>query len=254
MDAEPSAALSDCFGFCADCGVRHEIPRGNARAIAREMMQKFESLQRLDYLVSDSAADPELSFDHVFRPGHGNMFGVMECEDSTGNVVVLRAFSSLQHGIREVDGWVLPVLGRDVYEGLILPAQAEIKRLTEIMNSEENPPSERGRIAEQRRGISQGLWDEMCRAYRFRNFRGEERSLLEAVVPGTPITGGMGECCAPKLLQHAARHSLRPLSLAEFYWSPDGAAGDRVSGQFYPSCSARCEPLIGFLLCGVKCS
>ena len=78
-----------------------------------------------------------------------------------------------------------------------------------------------------------------------------DSDLDTAVVPGTPITGGMGECCAPKLLNHAARNGLKPLSIAEFFWGEGPMLRRRVSGKFYPSCEARCQPLLGFMLCGL---
>ena len=166
--------------------------------------------------------------------------------------MVLRAFSSLRDGIRQVDGWVLPLLSLEVYEGVILPAQAEIKRHTADLEGLEADSSAYARIVDIRRRISHELWQQMCEAYRFRNFRGEERTLAEAVLPEPPITGGIGERCTPKLLQHAAVEGLRPLSLSEFYWAEGPPKGGRISGAFYSSCAARCHPILGFMLCGLK--
>lgn len=219
--------------------------------MAREVLREFDEIRRLDYRAAESEADARLSLANVMRPGHGNMFGVMECEDGDGRTVVLRAFSSLREGIRDIDGWVLPILSPDVYDGTILPAQREIKRMTEEMEALSAESPARLALGKARKGVSQSLWDQMCASYRFKNFRGEERSLDTAVVPGTPITGGMGECCAPKLVNHAARNGLKPLSIAEFFWGEGPMLRSRVSGEFYPSCEARCQPLLGFMLCGL---
>lgn len=292
VEGELSGELGElgAYGDCGDCGVRHALPQGRARLHALEVMEEFRRLDRLDYRASESDADPKLRFQSLFA-ARGNMFGVLECVDKNGRVFFLRAFSSLAEGIRDVEGWVLPILSASVYEDIILPAQAEIKRLTgELEGGMASSPgthnvpgakAERALLDERRR-VSRELWDQMCSLYRFRNFRGEERRLREAVLPDTPITGGMGECCAPKLLQHAALNGLRPLSIAEFYWGATElsadlkpnedraesgsisrrarARGDRVrakkeqkqSGEFYPSCEARCQPLLGFMLCGVE--
>ncbi|MFK7896648.1 MAG: hypothetical protein AB8G23_12480 [Myxococcota bacterium] len=275
------------FGDCADCGVRHSLPEGAARAHALGVMEEFRRTQRLDYKATEAEADPKLRFESLFA-ARGNMFGVLECVDRKGSTVFLRAFSSLADGVRKVDGWVMPVLSAVVYNETILPAQAEIKRLTnEIERVSAEAPLERDALTRRRRDVSRDLWDEMCRLYRFRNFRGEERTLRDAVFPGAAITGGMGECCAPKLLQHAALNELRPLSIAEFYWGdPVGLkayeaeivereagavqapsirktrlrereraqvnARRKEVGEFYPSCEARCQPLLGFMLCGVE--
>ena len=275
--------LGGAAGECADCGVMHSLPEAGARVYALEVMEEFRRLERLDYLVPDSQADPRLRFEYLFA-NRGNMFGVLECVDQRGETVYLRAFSSLAEGIRAIEGWVLPVLSASVYHDVILPAQDEIKRLTaELQKGLDSVSTSRVELEARRRGVSRDLWDQMCELYRFRNFRGDERGLREAVLPGTPITGGMGECCAPKLLQHAALNGLRPLSLAEFYWGSadalsedpedpeamDGTTqssvssrharrdriraeqGRRRSGSFYPSCAARCQPLLGFMLCGL---
>ena len=214
-------------------------------------MRDLESTQRLDLDLDDANANPEYALSNVIRPGYGNMFGVMECEGAKGETVVLRAFSSLQYGIRRIEGWVLPLLDAVVYEGTILPAQDEIKSLTARMEATVKGSAEYQETHNARRDVSRGLWDQMCATYRFRNFRGEERSLAEAILPGTPITGGMGECCAPKLLNHAVIHGLTPISLAEFYWGDSSQSGPRVPGEFYESCAARCQPILGFLLCGL---
>jgi hypothetical protein len=242
----------ETFGDCKDCGLEHQLSVGNAPALAREMMHEFETIRRLDYWVPESEADPRLSFENLFPAGHGNMFGVLECENDRGESVVLRAFSSLPEGIRQIDGWVLPLLSLRTYEETILPAQNEIKKRTTEMEGLASDSLAYMELKEARRRVSQRLWEKMCTAYRLRNFRGEERSLREAIWPGTPITGGIGECCAPKLLNHAALHRLRPMGLAEFFWGADQKPGGRVSGQFYPSCKARCQPILGFMLCGIE--
>jgi hypothetical protein len=255
IDPQTESARSSAgtFGDCRTCQRRHSLPHGNARAHALDMMREFEAIARLDYLASDHDADPRLSFANLFAAGRGNMFGVLECEDGDGQTVILRAFSSLWDGIRQIEGWVLPVLSVEIYDEMILPAQQEIKAMTTELNGLDlESSSGRADVFARRKGISQALWKKMCASYRFCNFRGEERSLAEAVLPGTPITGGMGECCAPKLLNHAARHGLRPLGLAEFYWGSDKQGSRRVPGEFYESCEARCRPILGFMLCGLE--
>lgn len=245
---ETSAAAAACFGECRDCDRRHELPFGNARAHALDLMREFEALRRLDYLAPDEAADPLLSFEHLFQGGDGKMFGVLECEDANGATVVLRAFSSLRQGIRDVPGWVSPVLSAETYYGMIVPEQERIQALTAQMADVDRGSSSYGEFARERKNVSHALFAEMRKRYRFRNFRGEERALAEAVWPAAPSPGGVGECCAPKLLNHAARNGLRPLGIAEFYW---GESNSKISGEFYPSCEVRCQPILGFMLCGL---
>ncbi len=242
---------SACFGDCADCGRRHDLPAGNARALALDLMRELETTQRLDFRVPESEADPRYSLANVIRPGYGNMFGVLECQNAEGESVVLRAFSSLWEGIRDIDGWVLPLLDAVVHDEIILPGQAEIKEMTSQMNDLPSDSTEYRDLKAVRRETSQSLWAKMRAAYRFRNSRGAERSLDDAVLPGMSVVSGMGECCAPKLLNHAVLHGLRPISIAEFYWGIGPQKRGRVSGEFYASCEARCQPLLGYMLCGL---
>lgn len=237
-----------CFGECRDCGCLHRLPVGRARTYALELMREFEAIRRLDYLAPTEAADPELSFDHLFPGGHGNMFGVLECEDAKGRTVLLRAFSSLRRGIRDIDGWVPPLLSADTYYGRILPTQQKIEAWTLELAALAPASRAHCELLEQRKRVSRALLAEMQELYCFHNFRGETRALREAFWPPRPMPGGVGECCAPKLLDHAAQSGLRPLGLAEFYW---GDSDSMQQGSFHPSCETRCQPILGFMLCGL---
>jgi hypothetical protein len=215
------------------------------------MMREFDAIRRLDYLAPLSAADPLLSFDHLFPGEQGNMFGVLECRDERGGTVVLRAFSSLRRGIRYVEGWVPPILSAEVYYGLIVPEQKKIRQLTREMSLLDRQGAPYRELEERRKRTSRILLGEMLERYELHNFRGESRRLRDAYSLSGGIPGGVGECCAPKLLNHAAITGLKPISIAEFYWGgPKGASG-RKQGMFYPSCEQRCQPILGFMLCGL---
>ena len=102
-------------------------------------------------------------------------------------------------------------------------------------------------LKQRRKAISQNLQKQLNAAYRLTNFAGLSLT-LEQIVLGTAPTG-TGDCCAPKLLHYAATHGLKPLAMAEFWW---GAANlDKLQGEFYPACTERCQPLLGFLLSGL---
>ncbi|MBD2175566.1 RluA family pseudouridine synthase [Pseudanabaena sp. FACHB-1998] len=101
----------------------------------------------------------------------------------------------------------------------------------------------------QRRELSRTLQTQMHRAYVLTNFAGETRSLRELITEGAMPTG-MGDCCAPKLLDYAANHNLKPLAMAEFWWGKPSLDGYKIQGEFYGACVERCQPLMGFLLSG----
>ena len=218
-------------------------------------MREFEDIRRLDYLASDAAADPRLSFEELLPGERGHMFGVLECLDDRGRTVVLRAFSSLGGGRREIEGWVPQILSHDSFCDVVLPGLDEIKRMTRDLASVTPRSSHARELTARRTRVSQDLWREMQTLYRFHNFRGEARSLQDAFAlplsESGNITSGVGECCAPKLLNHAARKGLTPVGLAEFYWGGSNKSGSRQSGEFYECCEARCQPILGFMLCGL---
>ncbi len=104
-------------------------------------------------------------------------------------------------------------------------------------------------LKQQRKQLSRHLQTEMHAAYSLTNFQGQSLSLQQLLPAGTPT--GTGECCAPKLLHYAATHQLKPLAMAEFWWG-NSTVEDKIQGEFYGACLERCQPLMGFLLSGLK--
>lgn len=237
-----------CSGYCRDCDQVHSLPQGNSRAHALEVMEEFRTLRRLDYTRSDADADPKLSFDYLFAENRGHMFGVLECEDASGNQVFLRAFSSLRDGVRHIDGWVRPILDDRIWTEEVLPVQTTIKQLTKQIHAK-HPESPQ--LRDERRNISQVLMSRLQDALVFTNFRGQRRHLRDAFIGSDTPPGGVGDCCGPRLLNHAAIHGLKPLGLSEFYWGAPTPNGQRVEGEFYACCKEKCQPILGFMLCGI---
>ena len=129
-------------------------------------MREFEEIRRLDYLSPLQDADPKLAFGHLFPGQRGHMFGVLECLDARGGSGVLRAFSSLHEGVRYVEGWVPPILSRRVFREVVLPVQAEIKRLSREMRALDPSSSRRIALAATRKGISNELMEKLRSLYR----------------------------------------------------------------------------------------
>ncbi len=106
-------------------------------------------------------------------------------------------------------------------------------------------------LKHQRKQLSQQLQAQMHTAYTLSNFAGQSASLSTlSSLRGIPT--GTGECCAPKLLHYAASHHLRPVAIAEFWWGPTNPSGDKRAGEFYGPCADRCQPILGFLLSGLR--
>ena len=109
--------------------------------------------------------------------------------------------------------------------------------------------------------------------YTFVNGKGESKNLLEIFKDEKPIVpadewfdkskiinhksqilppSGAGECCAPKLLQYALKHGLKPLQLAEFWVGAPSKTEIRQEGTYYAPCSGRCVPILKHMTQGLE--
>ncbi|MEL7221976.1 MAG: pseudouridine synthase [Bacteroidota bacterium] len=108
-------------------------------------------------------------------------------------------------------------------------------------------------LKEKRKQISNDLQQQLFAQYQFLNQAGEVRglsSIFEQTALKKPPAGA-GECAAPKLLQFAFQHQLKPVALAEFWWGQSPKSAVRRHGQFYPACRGKCEPILGHMLQGM---
>ncbi|MEH2046176.1 RluA family pseudouridine synthase [Nostoc sp.] len=105
-------------------------------------------------------------------------------------------------------------------------------------------------LKQRRKALSCQLQAQMHASYSLTNFSGRSQSLQQLMPGGSPT--GTGDCCAPKLLHYAATHNLKPLAMAEFWWGTSSVNQDKIPGKFYGACAERCQPLMGFLLSGLK--
>ena len=176
----------------------------------------------------------------------GKMFGVLMVERSDVRTQhsddYLAAFSAKLDGSYHHEGFVPPV-----YEMTTPPvgtSKEESKRLQRLLFAQ----------------------------YNFINGKGETKNLLDIFADEKPIlspeewfdTGerpkvkgerippsGAGECCAPKLLQYALTHGLKPIALAEFWVGAPSRTELRKEGCFYAPCSGKCVPILRHMLQGL---
>lgn len=106
-------------------------------------------------------------------------------------------------------------------------------------------------LKEKRKKKSASLQKQIFDQYQFLNQAGEIKSLLEIFQDQTPM-GGTGECAAPKLLQYAFQHKMKPLALAEFWWGQSPKSEIRKHRNFYPACIGKCKPILGHMLEGIE--
>ena len=107
-------------------------------------------------------------------------------------------------------------------------------------------------LKRQRQEKSEDLQEWISRNMVVENALGEKKSVWdifsgEGLVP----PGGTGECVAPKLLHYAYTHRLEPVAMGEFWYGKSLGNEVRQHGRFYPSCTGKCGPLLGFMLQGL---
>lgn len=157
----------------------------------------------------------------------------------------LAAFSGTLGGQTRQEGFVPPVFDLMQPGSYFLEEEAAISAINARLNALGHPASEATeeecRLRCERKRRSRALQDWLFRQYRFLNALGEERALPD-LVPINLCQSGMGDCCAPKLLQEAYRLGLTPVAVAEW---------DAATGEFTPPCTGRCRPVLQFMLQGL---
>ena len=164
----------------------------------------------------------------------GKMFGVLLYEGG-----YLAAFSAKLDGSYHHEGFVPPVY--EMTEEPIGTNKEESRRLQRLLFANYNFVNGRGEsknlleIFKNEKVVSAEDW-----------FNGKKSSSLPPA--------GAGECCAPKLLQYALTHGLKPLSLAEFWVGAPSKTEIRQEGAFYAPCSGKCVPILKHVLQGITVS
>jgi len=181
------------------------------------------------------------------NPSEGKMFGVLVVETAEG-LGFLAAYSGLLEGRNDWRYFVPPVFDAQDPNGYFKTREREISLVSQTSSLTSKQ-------------MSQDLQTWLFHQYRMMNGLGEVRDLVEiwqdyhssprlrSKYPLPP--GGTGDCCAPKLLQYAFLHHLRPVCMAEFWWGESPKGLIRHHGQFYPACRGKCKPVLTWMLQGL---
>lgn len=122
--------------------------------------------------------------------------------------------------------------------------QSEVKAFESIIE----------KLKTERKNRSAALQQQLFEQFRILNARGETRDLCDIFSETEQKTppAGAGECAAPKLLQYAYLHHLKPIAMAEFWWGNSPKAEIRRHGYYYPACKTKCEPILNHMLQGLN--
>ena len=175
-------------------------------------------------------------------PTEGKMFGVLVVKAEEG-LGFLAAYSGLLEGRNDWPYFVPPVFDAQLPDG-------HFKQTERVISAKGGDKQ-----------MSQELQLWLFHQYRMLNAKGETKDLVDIwqdyhcsprIRNKYPLPpGGTGDCCAPKLLQYAFSHGLRPVCMAEFWWGPSPKSEIRHHGQFYPACRGKCKPILTWMLQGL---
>ena len=198
-------------------------------------------------LIARIDACPELR--NLFK--EGKMMGVLMVEEAEGRKDFLYGFSGLAGGRSVVEGFVPPIFDLTDPDGHFMKEEAEISGMNRRIRESDDPMVISALKAE-RKERSVALQEWLFRQYVVLNARGERKTILEIFAErGLMPPGGTGDCAAPKLLQYAYLHGLRPLAMGEFWYGDSPLHEVRRQGCFYPSCTGKCGPLLAYMLQGL---
>ena len=202
----------------------------------------------------------------------GKMFGVLVVESTSSasraegeSYYFLAAYSGLLEGRNDWPYFVPPVYDAQQPDGYFKTKEREI---SQIVRHHDNSPSTLHPSpstlypSPSTKQLSQELQMWLFHQYRLLNAYGKEKDLVEIwqnyynrpklrrKFPVPP--GGTGDCCAPKLLQYAYRHGLKPVCMAEFWWGATTKTELRQHLNYYPACRGKCKPILTWMLQGLK--
>lgn len=185
----------------------------------------------------------------------GKMFGVLVVASTSGgtpegaSLGFVAAYSGLLEGRGDWPYFVPSVYDAQQPDGYFKQEERRISAMTAADQHDE------------RRQRSQQLQLWLFDQYRLLNARGERRRLVdvwqdyhcsERIRRRYPLPpGGTGDCCAPKLLQYAYQHGLKPVCMAEFWWGATKKTELRHHLNYYPACRGKCKPILTWMMQGL---
>ena len=187
-----------------------------------------ETVEAAKALAARIDASPRLR--RIFS--EGKMLGVLLTDRG-----VLNAFSGLAGGLSVLEDFVPPIFDYGVPDGYFRRREAEISAMPDGIA--------KGRESAQ---LQDWLFDQ----YKVLNANGERLSVKRIFARrGLVPPGGTGDCAAPKLLQYAYLHGMKPLAMGEFWYGASHSSEVREHGHFYPACFGKCGPLLSFMMEGL---
>ena len=233
------------FNFKTDIS-NIEIPKdlnnpfgGSIPEIARIAADELQ-----DFIESEI---PNWNYD--FSTQKGKMFGVLVIQKADKSYGYLGTVSG-KIAIDVVCNEFVPSIFNDATDDYFI--NKGMTGLTELSSEikKTKDPIEIDTLKEKRKQKSHALQQRLFENYKFLNILGETKNVLEIFensIQGSPPAAA-GECAAPKLLQYAIEHNLKPVAITEFWWGIPPKSKEREHENFYPACKNKCRPILEYML------
>lgn len=154
-------------GQCPHTGAWLRLPRTQqVETLARELMQQ---------LAADEGCDRD-----------GKMYGVLLVETASGGQQVLKAFSGLLHGQREVTGWVPPIPGREQVAWAEADTLTQLEAMKQQLIALQNLP-ERSQLAAQLQEFTSQRQQLATEHTHRKQQRQQQRQILQQTLTGESL-------------------------------------------------------------------
>jgi hypothetical protein len=230
----------------------HSLEAGQSREQGLELIKRLNEQDSIHLSPNSNETLANLSTDPLWGEARGKMFGVLTCLTAENTPVTVYAFSGQYNGQWEVEGWAPPLFDVGAFHILTDHQEKEIKKIGREIDASRPHSKQWLALRKKRRTLSQTLMKEIHNLYSLTNFRGDTSCLEDVFLKNKKIPTGTGDCCAPKLLNYAAKNNLRPTGISEFFYGRQTKSGSHQHGRFSSSCQEKCAPILGFMLCGLE--
>lgn len=184
-----------------------------------------------------------------FRIKKGKMFGILVVQKADNRYGYLGTASGKLPKNAVCNRFIPSVFDDSIDDFFINKGMTELTEISILRKTSTNL-AEIDSLKEKSRQKSIALQRRLFENYHFLNLSGKQENLLEIFKQsnhGNPPSAA-GECAAPKLLQYAIIHQLKPIALAEFWWGKPTINKEREHNVFYPACKDKCRPILEYML------
>lgn len=182
-----------------------------------------------------------------FETQKGKMFGVLVIQKEDYNYGYLGTVSGNLFGTDPAH-FVSAVLDKGINNVILSDGLKKLAIINQTIKHSQS--SELVILKEKRKAHSKELQNKLFEETRFLNSKGEIKNVIDIFQQGNYgyPPAAAGECAAPKLLQFAFQHKLKPIAIAEFWWGHATKNNERLHKNYYPACKSKCRPILEFML------